>query len=57
MCLTEGFSVLNRGIFVVALRGFGVELRGMLIEGFLLGTEGFWGLKGVALLCGTDVLN
>ena len=41
---TEGFLVWNWGVCV--------ELRG-----FWCGTEGFWGWKGVALLCGTDVLN
>ena len=38
VCWTDGFSVLNRGVF-------GVELMD------------FKGWKGVALLCGTEVLN
>ena len=70
-CGTEGFSVWNwgvcgtEGVFGLEPRVFGVELRGFLCEtegcvelgGFWYGIEEFRGWKGVALLCGTDVLN
>ena len=50
LCGTEGFLMWNWGGWNWGV--FGVELRG-----FWCGTEEFWGWKGVALLCGIDVLN
>ena len=49
-CGTEEFLVLNWGVCNWGV--LGVELRV-----FFRWTEGFWGWKGVALLCRTDVLN
>ena len=47
---TGGFSVLNREVFGVELRV--VELRVLGVK-----LRAFWGLKGVAFLCGSDLLN
>ena len=58
LCWTEGFSVLNRGVFGVELGGFGVKLRDLLNFGvYDVELRNFEGWKGLALFCGTDVLN
>ena len=52
-------DVLNWGIFNVELRGFWYGTEGSVLNWGVFGVElrDFGGGKGMAFLCGTDVLN